>query len=260
MIPQEFIEEVLVKTDIVEIIESRVNLKKTGQNYSGLCPFHDEKSPSFSVSQDKQFYYCFGCHASGSALKFLMEFDRLDFVSSVEYLSERVGLKIPSDQKFDKGAAQNRKSIFDVLELSALFFREQLKIHEDRERAIQYLKGRGLSGEVARDFGVGFAPPGWRNLMSKLATSNSERKLLIDSGMLTESPDKDKTYDRFRDRIMFPIRDLRGRTIAFGGRVLDDDAKPKYLNSPETDVFRKGRELYGLFEARKRLRVQGLWP
>ena len=254
MIPQEFIEEVLVKTDIVEIIESRVNLKKTGQNYSGLCPFHDEKSPSFSVSQDKQFYYCFGCHASGSALKFLMEFDRLDFVSSVEYLSERVGLKIPSDQKFDKGAAQNRKSIFDVLELSALFFREQLKIHEDRERAIQYLKGRGLSGEVARDFGVGFAPPGWRNLMSKLATSNSERKLLIDSGMLTESPDKDKTYDRFRDRIMFPIRDLRGRTIAFGGRVLDDDAKPKYLNSPETDVFRKGRELYGLFEARKRLR------
>jgi DNA primase len=254
LIPQEFIEEVLVKTDIVEIIESRVNLKKTGQNYSGLCPFHDEKSPSFSVSQDKQFYYCFGCHASGSALKFLMEFDRLDFVSSVEYLSERVGLKIPSDQKFDKGAAQNRKSIFDVLELSALFFREQLKIHEDRERAIEYLKGRGLSGEVARDFGVGFAPPGWRNLMSKLATSNSERKLLIDSGMLTESPDKDKTYDRFRDRIMFPIRDLRGRTIAFGGRVLDDDAKPKYLNSPETDVFRKGRELYGLFEARKRLR------
>ena len=141
-----------------------------------------------------------------------------------------------------------------MLDQSTSFFREQLKSHESRARAVDYLKGRGLSGEIARDFGVGYAPPGWDNLMSKLAISNADRQLLIDSGMLTEQAEEGKTYDRFRDRIMFPIRDLRGRTIAFGGRVLDDDAKPKYLNSPETDVFHKGRELYGLFEARKRVR------
>ena len=254
MIPQEFIEEVLERTDIVEIIEPRVTLKKTGQNYSGLCPFHEEKSPSFSVSQDKQFYYCFGCQASGSALKFLMEFDRMDFVSSIEHLAQRAGLEVPQDQKSDLGASQKRKSIYEVLDQSTTFFREQLKIHESRDRAVDYLKGRGLSGEIARDFGVGYAPPGWDNLMSKLSVTNADRQLLIDSGMLTENTDEDKTYDRFRDRIMFPIRDLRGRTIAFGGRVLEDDAKPKYLNSPETDVFHKGRELYGLFEARKRVR------
>lgn len=254
MIPQEFIEEVLERTDIVEIIEPRVTLKKSGQNYTGLCPFHDEKSPSFSVSQDKQFYYCFGCQASGSALKFLMEFDRMDFVSSIEHLAQRVGLEVPRDQKSDPGASQKRKSIYEVLDQSTSFFREQLKSHESRARAVDYLKGRGLSGEIARDFGVGYAPPGWDNLMSKLAISNADRQLLIDSGMLTEQAEEGKTYDRFRDRIMFPIRDLRGRTIAFGGRVLDDDAKPKYLNSPETDVFHKGRELYGLFEARKRVR------
>lgn len=254
MIPQEFIEEVLERTDIVEIIEPRVTLKKTGQNYSGLCPFHEEKSPSFSVSQDKQFYYCFGCQASGSALKFLMEFDRMDFVSSIEHLAQRAGLEVPHDQKADLGASQKRKSIYEVLDQSTTFFREQLKVHESRDRAVDYLKGRGLSGEIARDFAVGYAPPGWDNLMSKLSVTNADRQLLIDSGMLTENADEDKTYDRFRDRIMFPIRDLRGRTIAFGGRVLEDDAKPKYLNSPETDVFHKGRELYGLFEARKRVR------
>ena len=254
MIQQEFIEEVLERTDIVEIIEPRVTLKKSGQNYTGLCPFHDEKSPSFSVSQNKQFYYCFGCQASGSALKFLMEFDRMDFVSSIEHLAQRVGLEVPRDQKSDPDASQKRKSIYEVLDQSTSFFREQLKSHESRVRAVDYLKGRGLSGEIARDFGVGYAPPGWDNLMSKLAISNADRQLLIDSGMLTEQAEEGKTYDRFRDRIMFPIRDLRGRTIAFGGRVLDDDAKPKYLNSPETDVFHKGRELYGLFEARKRVR------
>ncbi|MBT3868308.1 MAG: DNA primase, partial [Gammaproteobacteria bacterium] len=254
MIPQEFIEEVLERTDIVEIIEPRVTLKKSGQNYTGLCPFHDEKSPSFSVSQDKQFYYCFGCQASGSALKFLMEFDRMDFVSSIEHLAQRVGLEVPRDQKSDPGVSQKRKSIYEVLDQSTSFFREQLKSHESRARAVDYLKRRGLSGEIARDFGVGYAPPGWDNLMSKLAISNADRQLLIDSGMLTEQAEEGKTYDRFRDRIMFPIRDLRGRTIAFGGRVLDDDAKPKYLNSPETDVFHKGRELYGLFEARKRVK------
>jgi DNA primase len=254
VIPQEFIEEVLERTDIVEIIEPRVTLKKSGQNYTGLCPFHDEKSPSFSVSQEKQFYYCFGCQASGSALKFLMEFDRMDFISSIEHLAQRAGLEVPRDQKSDPGASQKRKSIYEVLDQSTSFFCEQLKSHESRARAVDYLKGRGLSGEIARDFGVGYAPPGWDNLMSKLAVSNADRQLLIDSGMLIEHVDEGKAYDRFRDRIIFPIRDLRGRTIAFGGRVLEDEAKPKYLNSPETDVFHKGRELYGLFEARKRVR------
>ncbi len=254
MIPQEFIDEVLSRTDIVEIIEPRVALKKSGQNYTGLCPFHNEKSPSFSVSQDKQFYYCFGCQASGSALKFLMEFDRMGFVSAVELLAQRVAMEVPNERQVDRGATERRKSIYDVLEKSAEFFRDQLKHHEKRGRAVDYLKGRGLTGEIARDFGLGYAPPGWDNLMKKLATTNADRQLLIDSGMLSDNPEEDKTYDRFRDRIMFPIRDLRGRTIAFGGRVLDADAKPKYLNSPETPVFHKGRELYGLYEARKRVR------
>ena len=254
MIPPEFIDDVLARTDIVEIIEPRVALKKSGQNYTGLCPFHNEKSPSFSVSQDKQFYYCFGCQASGSALKFLMEFDRMDFISAVEYLAQRAGMEVPKDGRANPEASQRRKSIYDILAQSADFYREQLRQHSQRSRAVDYLKGRGVSGEIARDFALGYAPPGWDNLMKKLAVTNAERELLIESGMLTDIPDEDKTYDRFRDRIMFPIRDLRGRTIAFGGRVLDADAKPKYLNSPETSVFHKGRELYGLYEARKRVR------
>lgn len=254
VIPPEFIDEVLARTDIVEIIEARVTLKKSGQNYSGLCPFHNEKTPSFSVSQDKQFYYCFGCQASGSALKFLMEFDRMDFVSAVEYLAQRAGLEVPQDRRSDRGASEKRKSLYEILDQSANFYRDQLRSHETRRSAVDYLKGRGVSGEIARDYGLGYAPPGWDNLMQKLAVTNADRQLLIDSGMLTDHPEESKTYDRFRDRIMFPIRDLRGRTIAFGGRVLDKDGKPKYLNSPETSVFHKGRELYGLYEARKRVR------
>ncbi len=254
MIPPDFIDDVLARVDIVEIIEPRVALKKSGQNYTGLCPFHTEKSPSFSVSQDKQFYYCFGCQASGSALKFLMEFDRMDFVSAVEYLADRVGMTVPNEKQGNAEASRKRKSLYEVLEQSAAFYRDQLRQHSNRETAVNYLKGRGLSGEIARDFGLGYAPPGWDNLMSSLATTNADRQLLIDAGMLTENQEEDKTYDRFRDRIMFPIRDLRGRVIAFGGRVLSADAKPKYLNSPETPVFHKGRELYGLYEARRRVR------
>ncbi len=255
MIPPEFIEELLARTDIVEVIEARVQLKKSGQNYSGLCPFHQEKSPSFSVSQDKQFYYCFGCQASGSALKFLMEYDRLDFISAVEYLAGRLGMEVPRDRRGDDGGASaKRKSLYDILEQSSVFFREQLRSHSSKDRAVQYLKGRGVTGEIARDYAIGYAPPGWDNLMKKLAVSNADRQLLIDAGMLTDNPEESKTYDRFRDRVMFPIRDLRGRTIAFGGRVLDDEAKPKYLNSPESPVFHKSKELYGLYEARRRVR------
>lgn len=252
MIPPEFIDEVLSRIDIVEIIEPRVALKKTGQNYSGLCPFHNEKTPSFSVSQDKQFYYCFGCQASGSALKFLMEFDRLEFVSAVELLADRAGLEVPRDQSRQSSEATlRRKTIYEILNQASIIYREELRSHASRERAVGYLKNRGLSGEIARDFSLGYAPPGWENLYSKLANSNYERDLLIESGMVIDNRDEDRTYDRFRDRIMFPIRDLRGRTIAFGGRIIGD-GNPKYLNSPETPVFHKGRELYGLYEARRR--------
>ena len=254
MIPPEFIDEILARTDVVEIIEARVTLKKSGQNYSGLCPFHKEKTPSFSVSQEKQFYYCFGCQASGSALKFLMEFDRMEFIPAVEYLAGRVGLEVPSDRRVDSGASEKRKSLYEILDQSSAYFRDQLRSHESKERAVDYLKGRGVSGEIARDFSLGYSPPGWDKLLNKLGTSNADRQLLIDSGMVIENLEENKTYDRFRDRIIFPIKDLRGRTIAFGGRVLDADAKPKYMNSPETTVFHKGRELYGLFEARRRVR------
>ena len=251
MIPSAFIDDLLARTDIVEIIESRVTLKKTGQNYSGLCPFHQEKSPSFSVSQDKQFYYCFGCQATGSALTFLMEFERLDFISSVEALAARLGLSVPDDrQRQSSEESQRRKSVLLQLEKAADFYRLQLRSHGQRAKAVDYLKNRGLSGPIARDFGLGFAPPGWDNLLKALALSDEDVSLMIDAGLLIDQPEEKKRYDRFRDRIIFPIRDLRGRTIAFGGRIIGD-GKPKYLNSPETTVFHKGRELYGLYEARK---------
>ncbi len=252
MIPADFIDDVLSRTDIVDIIEPRVALKKAGQNYTGLCPFHNEKTPSFSVSQDKQFYYCFGCQATGSALKFLMEFERLDFVEAVEMLARRLGLDVPNDGPARSGEVnRRRKDLYDILARSGEWYCQALKEDPGRERAVEYLKNRGLTGEIARDFKLGFAPPGWDNLYGKLAVSNHDRELLIESGMVIDSREDNKTWDRFRDRIMFPIRDLRGRIIAFGGRIIGD-GKPKYLNSPETPVFHKGRELYGLYEARKR--------
>ncbi len=252
MIAPEFIDELLARTDIVEVVQSRVVLKKTGQNYTGLCPFHKEKSPSFSVSQDKQFYYCFGCQASGSALKFLMEFERLEFLAAIEMLAGNAGMQVP--QTSSQGSPERnerRKSIYNILEQAADFYQAQLKQHSHKAQAIDYLKARGVSGEIARDFGLGYAPPGWDNLYKDQAKTNLEHDLLIESGMVVHNKDEDKTYDRFRDRIMFPIRDIRGRVIAFGGRILGE-GQPKYLNSPETPVFHKGRELYGLFEARKR--------
>ncbi len=251
MIPPTFIDELLARTDIVEIIESRVALKKTGQNFSGLCPFHQEKSPSFSVSQEKQFYYCFGCQASGSALKFLMEFDRMDFLSAVESLASRLGLAVPNDASSDdREAVEQRKLIFDTLSDAKNFYKQQLRSNPQRGRAGDYLKQRGLTGAVANRFEIGFAPPGWQNLLALEPDSSSYLSRLLDAGLVVVQEGEDKRYDRFRDRVMFPIRDLRGRTIAFGGRVIGD-GKPKYLNSPETAVFHKGRELYGLFEARR---------
>ncbi|HDZ54966.1 MAG TPA: DNA primase [Pseudomonas xinjiangensis] len=257
LIPQGFIDDLLGRSDIVEVVGSRLKLKKTGKNFSALCPFHNEKSPSFSVSPDKQFYYCFGCGAGGNAVSFIMDFERLDFPQAVEELARNLGVDVPREERNDRrqGSSQPRQDspLYALLEQSAAFYRQQLRHHGQRQRAVTYLKQRGLTGQIAKLYDVGFAPPGWDNLMGHLAKDNTEQKALIDAGMVVENPDSGKRYDRFRDRIMFPIRDSRGRVIGFGGRVLGDD-KPKYLNSPETPVFHKGRELYGLFEARRQNR------
>jgi DNA primase len=252
LIPQSFIDDLLNRTDIVDVVSSRLQLKKTGKNYSACCPFHKEKTPSFSVSPDKQFYYCFGCGAGGNALGFIMDHDNLDFPQAVEELAKAAGMEVPHEQgvKGQKSRQPTDSPLYPLLTAAAEFYRQALKSHPTRKSAVDYLKGRGLSGEIARDFGLGFAPPGWDNLYKHLSSDTLQQKAMIDAGLLIENAETGKRYDRFRDRVMFPIRDSRGRVIAFGGRVLGDD-KPKYLNSPETPVFHKGQELYGLFEARK---------
>ncbi|WP_024644714.1 DNA primase [Pseudomonas syringae] len=252
LIPQSFIDDLLNRTDIVDVVSSRVQLKKSGKNYSACCPFHKEKTPSFSVSPDKQFYYCFGCGAGGNALGFIMDHDNLDFPQAVEDLAKAAGMEVPREQgvKGQKPRQPTDSPLYPLLNAAAEFYRQALKSHPARKAAVDYLKGRGLSGEIARDFGLGFAPPGWDNLYKHLSSDALQQKVMIDAGLLIENAETGKRYDRFRDRVMFPIRDSRGRIIAFGGRVLGDD-KPKYLNSPETPVFHKGQELYGLFEARK---------
>lgn len=254
-IPQAFIDDLLERVDIVEVIDRRVPLKKSGRNYSARCPFHDEKTPSFSVSPDKQFFYCFGCGAGGNAIGFVMDYDRVDFPQAVETLATLAGLEVPREAQPEQAVQQQRqqRDLYQILEATARFYREQLRHHPQAQRAVDYLKRRGVTGAIARDFGIGYAPPGWDNLLQALGANEHERKLLLDSGMLVLKEDENKCYDRFRDRVMFPILDSRGRVIAFGGRVLNDD-KPKYLNSPETAIFHKGRELYGLFQARKAVR------
>ncbi len=252
MIPQTFIDDLLNRLDIVEVIDKRVKLKKSGKNYSACCPFHNEKTPSFSVSPDKQFYYCFGCGASGTALTFLIEFERLNFPEAVESLARTAGLEVPREDASPKRKQQDRrqKSLYDILEKAGAYYSKQLKEHPQRQVAVRYLQNRGLSGNIARKFGMGYAPPGWDNLLLKLGLNEEDRQLLVDSGLVIEREEDKRQYDRFRQRIMFPILDTRGRAIGFGGRVLDD-SKPKYLNSPETPVFHKGRELYGLYQARQ---------
>jgi len=250
-IPQSFIDELLTRVDVIDVVDSRVKLKKTGKNYSACCPFHNENTPSFTVSPDKQFYYCFGCGASGTALRFVMEFDGLSFPDAVEKLADQMNMTVPREAASQREVQQEQEhqSLFRRMESASRFFERQLRDHDKRDRAIDYLKGRGLSGKAAKFFGIGYAPPGWDNLQNELGTDKQAIRELITSGMLIEKEDG-RTYDRFRDRIMFPIRDARGRYIAFGGRVLGDE-KPKYLNSPETPIFQKNRELYGLYEARK---------
>ena len=252
LIPQSFIDDLLNRTDIVDVVSSRIQLKKTGKNYSACCPFHKEKTPSLTVSPDKQFYYCFGCGAGGNALGFVMDHDQLEFPQAIEELAKRAGMDVPREEsgRGHKPRQPVDSPLYPLLNAAAEHYRQALKSHPQRKYAVEYLKGRGLTGEIARDFGLGFAPPGWDNLLKQLGGDALQQKVMIDAGLLIENAENGRRYDRFRDRIMFPIRDSRGRVIAFGGRVLGDD-KPKYLNSPETPVFHKGQELYGLYEARK---------
>lgn len=249
-IPAHFIDELLNRVDIVDLINSRVPLKKAGKDYQACCPFHNEKTPSFTVSREKQFYHCFGCGAHGTAIGFLMEYDNLGFVDSVDELASKAGLEVPREGRDESGP--DYRPLYAALEKAARYFQWQLRQHPDASKAVSYLKQRGLSGEISVDYGIGYAPPGWDNLIRQMGQDPKELELLRVTGMISE-PEADKCYDRFRDRIMFPIRNHRGQTIAFGGRILGD-GKPKYLNSPETPVFHKGRELYGLYEARKALR------
>ena len=269
-IPQPFIDDLIDRTDIVELVSLRTTLKKSGKNYSACCPFHDEKTPSFTVSPQKQFYYCFGCGAGGNVIGFLMEHDHLDFPAAVDVLAKAAGMEVPREEGSPRAEAaqRRRQDIYTELEKASDFYRATLRKHPP---AIEYLKSRGLTGEIAEEFALGYVPDEWDSLIKLCGDNHRALQLMVDGGMLirrdrensSDSSDKSRSsfndrsrssfndrshYDRFRSRIMFPIREQRGRTIGFGGRVIDDQ-KPKYLNSPETSVFRKSRELYGLFEA-----------
>ena len=259
-IPDSFIQEVLARTDIVDVVSRHVALRRGGANLLGLCPFHGEKSPSFTVSPAKQFYHCFGCGAHGDAIRFLMEHAGMGFVDAVKDLAQSAGLKVPEttvDPAEKARADQERErqsQLSAVLERAADHYRERLR---QSPRAVEYLKKRGLDGQVAKLFGLGYAPDGWRNLASAFASYDDPA--LVEAGLVIVQGDEgaeSRRYDRFRDRIMFPIRSVKGEVIGFGGRVIDS-GEPKYLNSPETPVFVKGRELYGLFEARSAIRERG---
>ena len=245
---QAFIDQVLDRTDIVDVVDRRVKLKKAGKNYSACCPFHEEKTPSFSVNPQKQFYYCFGCGAGGNALGFIMDYERMDFREAIEVLAQAAGLEMPPEEADNAPQVDHQKPLYESMEKASRLYEAMLRQHADRSTAINYLKQRGLSGEIARDFRIGFAPEGWDNLKSTLQ-SEDEIQHAISAGLLIQN-DKGRQYDRFRDRIIFPIVNQRGKVIAMGGRVLGD-GKPKYLNSPETPLFSKSHELYGLHHIRK---------
>ncbi|NOQ77451.1 MAG: DNA primase [Methylococcaceae bacterium] len=240
-IPREFIDDLLVRVDIVDLVDSHVPLKKAGSSYVARCPFHSEKTPSFSVNRKKQFYHCFGCGAGGNAISFLMAFSHLDFVEAIEDLAGFVGVDVPKEAVEYRQEKRDYSALYAILEQSAVFYVEQLRSNPEASVAVAYLKKRGLSGDIAREFSIGYAPNQWDALASRF-----DNKLLLDAGMLV-SKEGGGAYDRFRGRLVFPIKDKRKRIIGFGARVLDDSL-PKYLNSPETSVFSKGRELYGLSE------------
>ncbi|WP_438768131.1 DNA primase [Kushneria sp. TE3] len=253
-IPQRFIDDLLARTDIVDVIGSRVQLKKTGRNHSALCPFHQEKSPSFTVSADKQFYHCFGCGVSGNALRFIMEFDRLNFPEAIEALAGRAGMEVPREGESDEQRQQARvqakrqEEAVNLLELGTRFYQQQLA-SPTAHQAHEYLSRRGLSDDIVSRYAIGYAPPGWDALKRHLGDKGVDENVQVEYGLLVKKEETGRSWDRFRDRVIFPIRDWKGRTIGFGGRVLGDE-KPKYLNSPESPVFHKGRELYGLYETR----------
>jgi len=257
LIPRQFIDDLLARADIVELVESRVPLKKAGKNYQACCPFHTEKSPSFTVNQDKQFYHCFGCGEHGNAISFLMEFDRLDFPDAIDELASHYNMEVPKEennlspaqQRQQQKAYQQKKDDYELMGQISQFYQQQLKVAEDKKTAIDYLKGRGLSGEIVKRFGIGYISDAWDGMMKVFGTNNQVNQQLVDLGMAVQS-DNNRSYDRFRGRIQFPIRDKRGRVIGFGGRVLSDGT-PKYLNSPETRIYHKGQELYGLYEAKQ---------
>jgi DNA primase len=247
-IPQSFIDDLIGRADIVDVIQSRVALKKAGREWSACCPFHDEKTPSFTVSPQKQFYHCFGCGAHGTALGFLMEYEQMEFVDAVEELAARHGLEVPREGGApapDDAARARTQAALDILEAANGCYKRWLREHPGSGSAKDYLKSRGMSGRTAADFELGYAPPGWDNLLAELGTDAKGREALALAGLLSEGEDGRRQYDRFRERIMFPIRDRRGRVVGFGARTLGDDT-PKYLNSPETPLFHKGRELYAL--------------
>ena len=245
-IPKQFIDDLINRADIIDVIDSRVALKRRGKEHIACCPFHNEKSPSFTVNQSKQFYHCFGCGAHGTALSFIMEYERLDFVDAIEVLAAEYHVDVPREQGNFTPQQDDKKPLYDILEKAADSFASELK---QTPRAVDYLKQRGLSGEIAKDFQMGYAPDSWDFILAQLGNSTEGKAACLKSGLSIEK-NPQKHYDRFRDRIMFPIRDRRGRTIGFGGRILDK-GEPKYLNSPETPVFHKGEELYGLYETRK---------
>ena len=241
-IPESFIQELLARTDLVELIGARVPLKRSGANFMGRCPFHNEKTPSFSVNREKQFYYCFGCGVHGTAIGFLMDYDRLSFPEAIETLADSLGLPVPREQGNDRPTpATSTQALYDIQEQACRFYQNQLKNHPMSRRAVDYLRQRGFSGEAAHRFRLGYAPPDYRNLPSEWS-----REMLKAAGLLS-TKETGGAHDWFRDRVMFPIRDRRGRVVGFGGRVLGEGV-PKYLNSPETEVFHKHREVYGLYE------------
>ena len=251
-IPQHFIDELLARIDIVDIIDTYVPLKKAGSNHKACCPFHDERTPSFTVSQQKQFYHCFGCGANGTAISFLMEYLHMGFLDAVEDLASRAGMEIPRDAIQISKTSNRSAELYELMEMATAYYSKQLRNHPNADKVINYLKGRGISGEISADYELGFAPRGWDNLITELGGSDNSLNRLLKIGAIIEN-DHGGYYDRFRDRLIFPIRDQRGRAVGLGGRVLDDE-KPKYLNSPETPLFHKGRELYGLYQARKALK------
>lgn len=252
LIPKDFIQDLVARADVVEVVDSRVRLKKAGRNYQACCPFHNEKSPSFTVAPDKQFYHCFGCGAHGNALDFLMEYDGLEFPDAVEELASMLGVDVPRERSGSSGPhvdKQQQANDYALLESCSKFFASQLRQHPNKQRVIDYLQGRGLNGQTVQAFGIGYAPDAWDSILKQFGRNKDSENQLLALKMITEN-DRGRRYDFFRDRIMFPIRDRRGRVVGFGGRVLDK-GEPKYLNSPETRVFHKGRELYGFWEMKQ---------